>query len=66
MQFANNLHSLNIFIDLSGTIPRIARVIHDYGDGKEIARVKKYNTQQGKGNLLHVKVTKDGLVEDEA
>jgi len=52
--------SLNIWFDMTGAVPRISRVVHDYGDGKAIQRVTKYNSDQGHMALLHVKVTKEG------
>jgi len=51
--------SLNIWFDMTGAVPRISRVVHDYGDGKAIQRVTKYNSDQGNGTLLHVQVTKE-------
>ncbi len=51
--------SCNIFFDMSGTLPRIARIVHDYGEGKEINRAYRYNTDQGH-TYLHVQVTKSG------
>ncbi|OPZ42389.1 MAG: hypothetical protein BWY93_01871 [Euryarchaeota archaeon ADurb.BinA087] len=47
------------FFDMSGTLPRIARIVHDYGEGKEINRAYRYNTDQGH-TYLHVQVTKSG------
>jgi len=52
--------SLNIWFDMTGAVPRISRVVHDYGDGKAIKNVTKYNSDQGHESLLHVQVTKEG------
>lgn len=54
------LPSTNIFFDMSGTTPRISRVIHDYGDGVALKRAYQYNAEYAKGPLLHVQVTKNG------